>query len=102
MKILWEIIKLVTVLVFAAFILMLVGCASNLTPDEIEYRDAERAEQWRLCEMVYKANGVPTVHMGHSHDRRYERLHSQKEAIRSDLLHNDCRRILKQTGLWEY
>ena len=62
-----------------------------------EYKNAEDAERWRLCSMIYDYYGKPT-HSTHAHIRG--RKH-RPDQVRDDLMQNECRSILKQSGLWD-
>lgn len=68
------------------------GCATQLTPEEREWRRGIDAENWRLCEMVYQRQNVVIV-SDHPHVRH--RRHRPHE-IQSDLVANQCRRVLKE------
>ena len=75
--------------------LILVGCATELTPDEREYRDNENAAKWELCKEIYKAHGKPTISY---HDHGPHKTHKAWE-VRDDLMHNQCHRLLR--GVWD-
>ena len=86
------------ILVSVAACLLGGGCATNrLSTEEVDYRRQIDAENWHLCQKVYKENHVTTVHVDHIHQsdgsirdpRRYY-------FVRSDLNNNSCQRVLGQ------
>ncbi len=70
--------------------LLLAGCAETRTRDEIEWDRQMDRENWALCMKAYEHAGKPTFHRGHIHGRGANRL----EWIRTDLMDNNCRRVL--------
>ena len=56
----------------------------------------EQADQWRMCQKIYKRAGRPW-YSKHDHIGRHDTWE-----IREDLWANNCRRILEQMGLWDY
>ena len=68
-------------------ILIMSSCASNLTPEEIEWREGIDKENWSLCERM----SASTTHVGHEH-RKHRRLSHMD--IRDDLSRNSCRMLL--------
>jgi len=75
----------------ALLTLLLVGCASTLTPDERQYRDVENALKWDACQKIYAEHGKPTISK-HAHGRT--RKHRPHE-VREDLILNNCQSILR-------
>ena len=62
-------------------ILALTGCASTLTPEEREWRAAIDAENWALCERVYREARVMIVY-------------TEPSMVKRDLVVNECKRVL--------
>jgi hypothetical protein len=87
-------------------ILILCGCASKpLTEEQIEEREWNRAmdrENWALCEQLYKQAGKPTYHIDHSHSKGVGKSRNRHWWIESDLLTNQCRRVLRDEWLEDY
>ena len=74
-------------------LILLVGCASNLTEGEREWREGIDRENWALCERVYRDQRRPTLHVGHTH--KYEGRRPPKIwHVRDDLRTNYCRSVL--------
>jgi hypothetical protein len=74
------------------------ACSTVLTEDELFARDWKRgidAQNWELCDYAYRKAGRPTVHRDHRHTRHGIRHMNPDAAIRSDLLQNDCRIVLR-------
>lgn len=86
---------------------VLQGCAAtdltDLTEEELkayedeqfrrEYNRGIDADNWRMCEKLYDQIGASTVHVDHQHDRR-RRGRVRHWEIKSDLMYNECRRLL--------
>jgi len=71
------------------------GCATLTEAEKFE-RDTQHsydAENWMLCEMIFKYHNVPTTHFDHEHG---ERDIIRPWMIRSDLLVNRCRTVIKR------
>ncbi len=84
-----------TVLIVAS--LLGASCAPMTIEDKErrEYNDAIAAENWRLCQQVYTQHRKPTYHRGHVHNGTGRVYGTSKiEAIRSDLMDNNCRQVL--------
>ena len=64
---------------------MLSSCASGLTPEEIEYRDAERAKIWEVCK---KAGRTISTHA-----HRKNKRHSPSEIHQDNVLNNCYQRV---------
>ena len=52
------------------WLLILTGCASQMTAADREWHRAVDLENWTLCEQVYKANNEYTTHFDHQHGPR--------------------------------
>lgn len=72
-------------------VIVISSCAETKTKDEIEWDRQMARENWALCEEAYQRSGIPTYHAGHIHTR-YSK--AKIEHVRSDLSHNNCRRVL--------
>lgn len=64
---------------------MLSGCASGLTPEEIEYRDGERAKVWEVCKKL-----GPTVS---THEHRKNKQHRPSDIHQDNVLNGCYRRV---------
>lgn len=87
-------------------ILLAGGCASTLTEEQQQEKEWDRewkqgidAENWRMCELMYKQAGKGTLHVDHQHDRRGPPRHWE---IRSDLMYNQCQMHMKDEYWSEY
>ena len=77
-------------------LLLLASCASNLTADQMQWRQGIDNENWDNCERVYLSSAVYTLHIGHTHSKRDVRLGKVSDRdIRDDLMTNNCRFILR-------
>ena len=90
-------IRLIPAVLTLVVCLILACSSAPLTPEEREYAQVERTEQWRICKSIYRAAGMPT-YSTHMHSKN--RKHKDWE-VRDDLLDNQCRMILKRAGLWD-
>lgn len=75
----------------STFVLLLVflsGCATNKTPEQIEWDRAQARLNWENCAEVYRQGLTPFVH--YQHEPGKERAID----ITSDLAHNECKRVL--------
>lgn len=68
--------------------LIFLGCATTITPEEREWREAIDAENWKMCEYAYQKAGRPTIHY-HLHGH-----HVRSWMIRDDLGDNHCKSVL--------
>ena len=88
--------EIVLVILLLAVFLIMIGCASELTEEErlerTHMNQAIDAENWALCELVYKRRGEWTLHMNHSHSKM-RRIYPWM--VESDLQVNNCRMILR-------
>lgn len=78
-------------------LLLIVGCASQLTEDEIlerEYNQAINKENWYMCQKVYADNGSPT-YSRHAHSKH--RKHTDWD-VKDDLTWNNCKFVLGSTS----
>lgn len=73
-----------------ALLLLLAGCASTMTAEDVEWRRQIDRENWQLCDSIYKQFDKPTFHR-HLHRRNVE---PRWYEIRDDLSDNACRAIL--------
>lgn len=62
--------------------------------DVREYRNSMDNENWALCERIYKQMGKPTYHKDHSHDRGASTPHSRQANVKTDLMMNNCKRVI--------
>ena len=110
-------------LIIIAFAFLMTGCATTLTEEEaveacpgseevcladalqkkIEHkrfvRDYNRAidmENWQTCLLIHKTRGSITYHIGHSHDRKRANRRVDPFDVKSDLMHNNCRSLIRQ------
>ena len=65
---------------------VLTGCASNLTPEEIEWNKQVDLDNWHMCQVAIAQAKDMTIHINHSH--RWDR--NRPLDIRSDLAINQC------------
>ena len=93
-------------IVIVLLALLMAGCATTLTEEEQQEKAFERewkrgidAENWRMCELMYKQAGKQTLHVDHQHNRRGPPRHWE---IKSDLMYNQCRMYLKKEYWAEY
>jgi len=78
-------------------VVLLFACTTTpLTEEEKEWRWQTDAENWLMCELVYKNSNAPTIHYDHRHRSDGTVYHMNKQAaIRLDLMMNMCRLYLK-------
>ena len=76
-------------------ILILINGCETLSPEEREWNRAIDLENWQRCAYVYAQNGGITVHVNHSHKRHADWNDTDYWYVRSDLVHNICRSILR-------
>jgi hypothetical protein len=84
--------------------LFLGACAGNLTEDEQfrkDWNEQVDLRNWRLCEQAYMQAGKPTWHKDHTHSMGLGKGRLRNEDVRSDLMTNRCRGVLKPAGYWE-
>lgn len=70
-------------------LLLLAGCASQLTPEEAEWQEGIDRENWRNCTTVYRNHGKPTISkhpLPGGHNRWFN--------LKNDLVYNNCERLL--------
>ena len=80
-------------------LLLLVGCATQLTFEEREYRYAETYEQWWVCkEMYLRGGGVWITHWHHSKAIEKGLKRPIEYNMVDDILRNNCSSILRQAG----
>lgn len=72
-------------------LLLLAGCASNLTEEDRAYRDVVDRGNWEACNKLYLLHGKPTFHTNHRH-MGGRKTHSRD--VRGDLTENHCRMIM--------
>lgn len=80
---------------FLAFIYLSASGCISLTEAQILERDTQRAydaENWQVCDMIFRRYGVPTTHNGHKHG---DNDLIRPWMIRADLLDNNCKTIIK-------
>ena len=70
-------------------LLLLSGCASNLSVEDREWREGIDRENWQMCDSAYNRARVVVYHMDHRHGRN-----AVWWQIKSDLVHNHCRKVL--------
>ena len=78
-----------SVLFVVVMLIAVAGCAT-VNEDEREWRQGIDAENWSLCELVYRQNGKATVHNNHD----YSHKHISPIDLKMDLGFNNCKRIL--------
>lgn len=95
MKIAWEIVKLLVVIVFAVAVVSLYGCATISEEEQFrrEYNESLDRERWQLCQRIYRQHGKYTVSR-HSHDRRRTSGRHGPSEVKDDLIVNQCRMVI--------
>jgi len=100
---------------FLLVVMLLSGCAGypecekyegdehkQCQKDVSEYRDSMDAENWAMCERLYKQMGMPTYHKDHSHGKGAATPTSRKAWTHADLLHNNCKRVIPKDYWADY
>jgi hypothetical protein len=77
-------------------LLLLAGCATDLTDEERAYRDVVDKGNWEACAALYERYEKPTFHMGHIH-RRGHRV--RRGDIRDDLTYNRCKMVMGESWM---
>ena len=82
-------------LIVIALILILSGCATTRTPEEVEWRNSIDRENWAMCAAAYRKAGGKSylIHNNHTHRSGHT---TPIADVRLDLTANNCRMVLGQ------